>query len=317
MKSKRKRRLENPKKQYLLRDCALYSLQGKNQLLKALLWPGTFSDLESLASKSDNYKCWTRDGRDVQEAREDLRRIHFRIATLLGRVKPPSYRHSGVKKRSFVTNASQHAVDEPMLQFDIRKFYPSTTLKHVFDFFRRDLRCAADLSQLLAQLCCFNSMHLPTGGVHSEIVAFYAHKRRLDSINDRALSRGGRMSSYVDDIAITAPEISLTDLEWVRKRMKQHGLTLHPGKSFVSKKANVRTLTGVQLSGSDLSAPPAQRKRIKELNSELAQTASAEEGRSLARKLMGHYDHIAQIEKGYLPIAIGNRGRLKRNLGQP
>jgi hypothetical protein len=278
------------------------------------LWEGAFDDLEAFSKRNNNYKCWQKDGREVQEARDRLRRIHFRIATLLGRVEPPSYRHSGVKKRSFVTNASQHAVEEPMLQFDIRKFYPSTTFKHVYDFFHHDLQCAGDIAHLLAELCCFNGKHLPTGGVHSEIVAFYVHKKQFDAINARAQSRGGRMSSYVDDVAITAPQISLTDLEWIRKRMKLHGLSLHPGKSFVSKKKEVRILTGVQLVGAQLLAPPGQKMRIKQLNNELAQTSSADAARSIARKLMGHYDHIAQIEDGFRQVAMGNRGRLKKKL---
>ena len=312
-----RRRLETPIKQYSIKDCALYALRGRNQLINALLWKGTFDELESLAKRRDNYRCWLKDGREVQESREHLRRIHFRIATLLGRVAPPDYRHSGVKKRSFVTNAAQHAVDEPMLQFDIRKFYPSTTFKHVYRFFAVELSCAADIAHLLATLCCFESKHLPTGGVHSEVMAFYVHKRQFDAIKARAESRGGRMSSYVDDIAITAPEISLTDLEWVRRRMKQHGLALHPGKSFVSRKIDARILTGVQLTGSKLLALSKHRKCIKDLNEALSQTSCPSAARSVARKLMGHYDHIAQVESAFRPIATGNRARLKKVLSDP
>ena len=118
------------------------------------------------------------------------------------------------------------------------------------------------------------------------------------------------MSMYVDDGGITAPNISLTDLEWVRSLLARHGLTLHPGKSFVARKIESRTITGVHLIGGHPFAPPAQQRKIKALSGELKKASNLESARLIARKLMGHYDHVAQIEPGFRTVAQGNRGRL-------
>jgi hypothetical protein len=281
-----------------------------NQLTRALSWKGTFEELRALAADQCNYKCWVDNGRPVQEARRRLRAIHRRIATLLRRIAPPDYRHSGVKGRSFLSNARMHLHDEPMLQFDLRRFYPSTTFKHVFDVFFHRFACSADVADLLAQLCCVNRSHLPTGGVHSEVLAFYCHKPTFDAIELRAQSRNGRMSLYVDDGGITAPNISLTDLEWIRSLLARRGLTLHPGKSFVTRKTESRTITGVHLIGGHPFAPPSQQHKIRALSGELKNSKDIESARVLARRLMGHYDHVAQIEPRFRMIARGNRGRL-------
>lgn len=282
--------------------------------MRALLWNGTFEELTLLAGDQTNYKCWIDNGRPVQDARPRMRAIHARIATLLRRIEPPDYRHSGVRKRSFISNARMHLYDEPMLQFDVRKFYPSTTFKHVFDLFYHRFACSADIADLLSQLCCVDRCHLPTGGVHSEVVAFYCHKPTLDAIESRARFRGGRLSMYVDDGGITAPHISLTDLEWVRALMAKHGLKLHPGKSFVTPKAAPRTVTGVHLSRGHQFAPPMQQRKIRALNEELNNASDISSARNAARKLMGHYDHVAQIEARFRTVALGNRARLLRLL---
>ena len=307
---KGRRKLETPKRQYALRESALYALRGKNQLLRVLLWTGTFDELETLSQSDCNYKCWVENNRPVQEARPRIRVLQARIATLLRRIAPPDYRHSGVRKRSFLSNAQIHLHDQPMLQFDLRKFYPSTTFKHVFNFFRFQLTCAADLADLLARICCFEGNHLPTGGVHSEVLAFYCHKTAFDAIDSRAKERGGRMSTYVDDVGITAPEISLTDLEWIRALMAKRGLTLHPGKSFVTRKLDARTITGVWISRGRAYAPPEQQLKIRALNGELIGAPSIKTARYAACRLMGHYDHVAQIERRYRTVALGNRARL-------
>ncbi len=254
-----RRRLETPIKQYGLHDCALYALKGHGQLLSILAWQDSFEDLEKLVSDEHNYAVWSEEGRTFQSPRRKLRKLQSRIATLLRRIKPPDYRHSGVKKRSFVTNALTHLSGDPMVKLDVRKFYPSTSFKHVFNFFHHVMNCSADVADMLAAICCIHRKHVPTGGVHSEVLAFYCHKKVLDALDSRAAARGGVFSSYVDDMALSAPNASLTDLEWARARFKQRGLKIHPGKSTVIAKRSDKVLTGVQLSRGFAHAPTSPR----------------------------------------------------------
>ena len=111
----KRKRLEKPKKEYRLDQCALYKLRGKGQLLDRLGWEGSFDDLMALATAPGAYRQWSDGDRKIQEATEGLRKVHVRIATLLRRIAPPDYRHSGVRGRSFLTNAAVHVDLEPSL----------------------------------------------------------------------------------------------------------------------------------------------------------------------------------------------------------
>jgi hypothetical protein len=314
-KRRAKQKLERPKKQYALNQCALYGIRGIGNLGDILCWKGGPAELERFSDRPTNYRVWIKDGRDIQSPIDDLRAIHARIATLLRRVQPPEYRHSGIRKRSFLTNAQQHLADEPSIKIDIRKFYPSTSFEHVRRFFKNDLQCAEDVAIVLAKLCCYRKSpgltgHLPTGGVHSEVLGFYCHKHTLDAILARTLARGGAMTVYVDDIMATMPNASLTDLEWVRRLFFNAGIEIHPGKSKVVPKKAPKTITGVTIHKGKTRAPAAQHLQIKKLELALAETADLEEKKRIARSLVGHLDHIAQVDARFKARAVGTRGRL-------
>lgn len=311
----KKQKLERPKKQYALNQCALYSVRGLGQLAKVLNYKGDPRDLERIADDQYNYRTWLEEGRTIQSPVENVRVIQTRIAVLLRRVQPPYYRHSGVRKRSFLTNAQQHLTDDPSIKIDIRKFYPSTSFRHVCSFFKNDIKCAADVSMILAKLCCYRQVdwemgHLPTGGVHSEVLGFYCHKRTFDSLLARVETRGGAMSVYVDDIMATMPNASLTDLEWVRRAFKRTGIEIHKGKSRVIPKRSPKIITGVVIANGTTMATADQHRIIKELETALAKTDDLNERRRIARSLLGHYDHIAQIDTRYKSRAVGGRTRL-------
>jgi len=311
-------KLENPRKQYALDQCALFGVNGFGQLLQTLGWAGTRVELEALPNAKGSYSEFkNEEGRWVQSAGKELRAVHFRIATLMRRVLPPEYRQSGVRGRSFLTNAQQHTCVEPSIKLDIKKFYPTTTFQHVLNMFAHDMRCSGDVAFLLAKLCCFKQRHLPTGGVHSEVLAFYCHKNSFDQLLDRATARGGVMTVYVDDIMITMPEASLTDLEWARRLFANQGVKLHPGKCKVIPAGTTKTITGVQIRNGEISAPAKQHRMIKERFDQLRESTDEAERATLARSLIGHLDHVAQIQPAFASRAKGNRARLKALVMNP
>src|SRR5579859_113883 len=136
-KNKPKLRLEKPTKAYPLNQCALYGIRGIGQLISVLRWKRGIQELEGLISREDNYLVYKEKGtgRWIQEPKTQIDLLQARIATLLRRVAPPDFRHSGVRGRSFLTNAKAHIGRMPALKIDIRKFYPSTNYYHVRDFF--------------------------------------------------------------------------------------------------------------------------------------------------------------------------------------
>jgi len=293
-----------------LNQCALYGIKGNGQLSKVL--GDSLEAVVALVSANGAYKTWAeKNGRQVQAACPKLRKIHARIATLLRRIRPPEYRHSGVRKRSFLTNAAQHCGRMPTLKLDIRKFYPSTSFNHVWLFFFRTMKCSADVAHVLATICTYRSRHLPTGGVHSEVLAFYCHKSMLDALNARVTKRGGVMTVYVDDIVVTMPSACRSDLEWTKKLMERAQLTMHDRKSRVIRAAEEKMITGISIRNGRMSAPAGQHRRIKELHAQIADAGSQAEALSEIRSLQGHLDHVAQIDPKYAAKAKGNRARFK------
>lgn len=310
---KKRRRLERPIKQYGLDQCALYSVQGFGQLKSKLVCSQSRKDLEALPDRHDAYKVWQhQSGRWVQEANPEMRKLQARIATLLRRVEPPDYRHSGVPGRSFLTNAASHRVDMPSVKTDIKAFYPSIRFDHVRRFFKEQMHCAGDVAFLLAKICCYNRRHLPTGGVHSEILAFYCLKPCFDAIAQRAKVHGGVMTVYVDDVILTLPCASHSDLNWMKGLFQQYGIALHGAKkSRIFRKAEQKTITGVSVHGEQLRAPQGQHLAIKNRLATLRDPSLAcAERAQTARSLLGHLEHVQQIDPRFTPRAKGNRSRL-------
>lgn len=313
-KRKRPPRLEKPIKQYPFDQCALYGIKGTGQLVRILNWSAGIAALDALPASPKAYKEWKSErGRKVQEACPELRRMHARIATLLRRVEPPEYRHSGVRGRSFLTNAKCHRDNYASVKTDIKKFYPSVTFGHVFAFFHARMKCNADVAAILAKLCCFRGKYLPTGGVHSEVLAFYCIKPCFDVIAQRAAQRGGVASIYVDDIMVTMPGASRSDLIWMRRLFARYGLALHgDDKSRVFRKGQRKTITGVNVQEGRLAAPQAQHLALRNGFAALRDPDLPDAERThAARSLIGHLEHIQQIDPRFHQRADGNRLRLR------
>ncbi|WP_205392638.1 reverse transcriptase family protein [Xanthomonas hydrangeae] len=307
--------MEKPKKQYALHDCGLYGLKGLGQLAKALQI--TQDELDELANLRGGYTVWNQNGRAVQQARPALRKIHARIATLLRRVASPDYRHSGVRDRSFISNAAQHIAPHASLKLDISKFYPSTSVHHVWKFFFRKMHCARDIAAILAGLCCFERRHLPTGGVHSEVLAFYCHKDMLDSLNERVVSRGGVMTVYVDDIVVTMPGACESDLHWAQRLIARARLAMNLRKSRVINADKEKLITGVLIRRGKISAPAGQHKKVKLLHEAIGSATAGDDVTPQIRSLQGHLDHIAQIDPKFLSRAKGHRAKNRLALLPP
>ncbi len=317
MAKKGRLKLERPLKAYALDQCALYKIKGIGQLLKVLLWNGTEDELEQFLNNESNYNVFLhkKTNRLIQHPKPRLDKLQSRIAVLLRRVAPPNYRHSGVRNRSFLTNASQHSRPGPAVKVDLEKFYPSTKFIHVYAFFRGKMHCSADVARLLTRICCYRDAHLPTGARHSEVLAFYCHKDIFDKIHHRATARNGVMSTYIDDIMLTMNSASDGDLKWIRGLFSKYGLKINSKKSRVYKASQPKVITGVVHSRGRQLAPHKQHRKAGEHFAALASlTQESTEYSAHARSLMGHLDHIALIDKRFKLRAVGNRLRLRKSI---
>ena len=286
-------------------------------MLHVLNWRGTKEALEALPAHRKAYRVWEEAGRRVEVAGPELRLVQTRVAVLLRRVIPPDYRHSGVRGRSFLTNAKRHCADAPSIKTDIKHFYPSVTFDHVRRFFHGPMKCAPDIASLLANICCFKRKHVPTGGVHSEVLSFYCVKECFDLIAARVESRGGTLSVYVDDIMITMPSASHGDLQWLKRLFASHGIELHGAdKSRVYRKRDSKLITGVRIRNGKLHAPQSQHLAIRDGLVALRDDELPESERvHTARSLTGHLDHVQQIDPRFAARAKRSRARLAALVG--
>lgn len=288
--------LEKPKKQYALNQCALYGLRSRGQLAGLLHWQGSVSSLQQFC-KAENYRVFASKptGRIVQEPKDLLKGMHVRIATLLRRVATPNYLHSGIGKRSYISNARAHASQLPTIKLDIRKFYPSTKWGHVFRFFRNDMRCVPDVAGLLATICCYRRRHLPTGSCLSQVLSFWTFKPLFDAIHAYCSTRGGVMTLYVDDITATIANVSHGDIKHVGRLVQQAGLDWGKGRLFA--KGRLKTITGVVMKIETLRAPNRLHKKLGDGLRDLGRLPVGSEQRAKAgRSAVGRAQAIAQVD---------------------
>jgi hypothetical protein len=177
---------------YSLNSSPLYRLRSRSKLANILNI--TNAELRQLCRGDSLYHEFDlpkKSGglRHVENPGRPLKIVQARLARLLSRIAPPHYLYCPVKGRCYVRNAAQHAANRVVRSLDIKKFFPSTSLKRVFWFFHKVLLCERDVAGLLTQLTTYQG-HLPTGGPSSPILAFFAYLDMWERIFAICRSRG-------------------------------------------------------------------------------------------------------------------------------
>lgn len=259
-------RISSKHRTYKKNQSPLYKLRSHRKL--AALFGMTINELESLTKRDDNYRVFfvgknKEKPRQVEEPKPHLKRVHHKLFTLLQRIEAPEYLHSGIKGKSYITNAKAHIGSDRLLKLDIKKFFPSTLTWHVFDFFHNVMLCSRDVSGLLAKISTCNG-HVPTGSSLSQIIAFYAHYNMFEEINSLAIDRGLCMTCYVDDITISGSKINRELLFKVRGILKRRELISHPDKEHVYLSTAPREVTGSIVDNVGLRLPNCKHQSIYE-----------------------------------------------------
>jgi hypothetical protein len=280
---------------YPLNQSPFYRLSSKRKLADLLGFD--FSDFASLIDKSNYHEFKNKKGRVIRHPLKKgaLDSIHKRVAKFLARVELPNYLYS-CKGRSYVLNAAAHAANVPLIKTDISKFYPSTSFSSIFSLFRNRFKCSPDVAWLLAQLCCFNGRHLPTGSYLSGIVAFLAHKSMFDEIYAYSLKHGCTMTCFVDDIVLSGPSATKTLLQEVCEIIRKHGLIANHDKSVTFPANKPRVVTGVVISSSGLSVPNKRLRVIRSDRELIKQTKDSRVRNRMIETLKGRLQAAKQIQ---------------------
>lgn len=249
---------------YDISQSILYKLHSKKKLSEILGLP---LNVLKLCKSDSYYSCFDLEQknkiRSIQQPINQLFIIHQRIASLLSRVNHPDYLHSGRKKYSIITNASQHLIsDKKTLTIDIESFFPSTTQNKVFHFFRTVFSQSVDVADLLSQLLTFNN-HVPTGSPVSMSLAFWANKNLFDELSRFSKNRNTIMTVYVDDLTFTGSGVNTNFLKNASKIIEKHNLKVKESKVFLYKENQPKFITGTVVLNNELDAEFKQFKALR------------------------------------------------------
>lgn len=229
-------------KNYPKEKSPFFRLGTKKDL--ALLLDTTPAKLKKLASDS-NYKEWSNEkGRLIEEPLPELDKVQKKFFKLFKRIETPFWLKSGKKGSKPQENAVLHSGKVQVINVDILSFYQNTRREYVFLVLKNLFEMRDDVASLLADLLTYKN-HLPTGGSHSQIIAFWAYRLTFERIYSLCSSKGIKMSLWVDDISFSTP--SPFPEGWVRginKIFSNVQLQLKLSKTKHYSKGEFKIITG-------------------------------------------------------------------------
>ena len=167
-----------------------------------------------------------------------------------------------VQGLSVRNHASPHLGSKEVLVVDLKDFFPSIKLPRVISLFRI-LGYTAEVSVVLAKLCCLNGM-LPQGAATSPSLSNLIC-RRLDSrLASLSAKVGASYTRYADDMCFSAEHLPQSFPIFVNKICSEEGFALNTKKTRrYSKTSNLQIVTGINVSADKLRLPKAYTRDLK------------------------------------------------------
>jgi len=282
---------------YPIQKSPLFGVKSTHRLAKVL--QTRIGRLENLASLKTQYS----EGTVIQKGKvrktetpiRTMRRLHNRAQSLISRIKPPDYLHSGCKGRSYLTNANAHRGCLQNFQVDISKFYQSTTWHQVYLCFHKLFQCNSDVAGMLASLLTYEN-HIPTGSPVSSLLSYFTHKQLFDDLNDEALKRELTMTLLQDDISFSGDKIDEAFRCFVRKSIKRQNLKPKRGKQRYYHGGKPPKITGIIVMGDRLVVPWLRHHQMKQAVDAFYGATSGEEIRSLYNRAIGRISEIEHVQ---------------------
>ncbi len=291
-------------------QCALYRVQSHRHLATILRVDS--AALHGLARNGEaNYRVYEDDdiGRWIESPSDVLKTVQRRIHDLLAQITPPEYLYSGVKGRSAVSNATRHFEGHgklvPVVKLDIAKFYSNSDANRVYDFFYHGLQCSKQVAKLLCNITTISAIpfaeraHLPTGGVTSQILAYYSYQGMFEALSVLAAKSNTILSVLVDDMTFSGEGATLGLLNEARQIISRFGLHSKRKKEKVYAARRAKPVTGVTLTRKGPRLSNSHRQNINQLQQSLQNACVPADKAILARRLIGALSYAGQIEAQY------------------
>jgi len=236
---------------------------------------------------------YDQDGRWIEAPKPEIKKIQRRFAVLLSQIETPSYLHSGVRKKSYVTNADPHDVQHPTVKIDVKKFYQSSRSAQLYEFLTGRLQWAGDVAGMMVKLLTLRG-HLPTGGNASPLLSFWIYRDLFDEVNDFATGHGATFSLYIDDMTVTGRLVTRKTLHEVRKLVGNSRLKAHKLKYFP--RGVGRVITGVAMTRGGRKLPFERQALIAAAESRLDAAEGVDERFEALKPLVGRLCEAAEID---------------------
>lgn len=289
-----------PENKYDITQSPLYNLRSKKKLASLLNLP-SYNALNTLLRLEEPYRKFKIESkgklRPIEVPSRTLLPIHNRLFALLTRIQLPDYLHSGVKGRSYLTNAKAHIGQKEAYTLDIKKFYPSVTRAKVASFFRKKMKCSGDISGILANITTCDQ-HIPTGSALSQVLAYLSCQEMFDTLFVVSTEANLKMTCYVDDVTLSGEKILR---QWIHDRIKptikKFGMNSHKDKLFGT--GQVKEITGVIVDGNTLKVCNRMHKSIYDLLMQISLTEDSLLLNDLYNKLIGKLSAAGQINEKF------------------
>ncbi|MCC4589915.1 reverse transcriptase family protein [Xanthomonas campestris pv. cannae] len=284
---------------YEVTSSAFFRLPTLKALARLLQWEGSPSALRALCKRPDNFTEFprihprTKKERVIQAPSDVVKPLQKRLNVLLKQVRVPDYLHSGIPKRSHLSNSESHMWAEgATVTVDVSDFYPSITRQRVFRLFRNVFECPGDVADAMADLVCYKGK-LATGSPASVLISFWACRDMFDMIADRVATLGGTFTLYVDDVAITGNTVGHGDIQWLDRLLRKFGFSSKLEKAKLFRKDSAKVVTGRAFRHGISRAPNKKHKEMHEARTEAKSIGASVKVR---RGLVGQLENIGNLD---------------------
>ncbi len=224
-----------------------------------------------------------------------LRTVHERLKYHLNKIKQPDYLFSPRKGLGQRDNAGHHVGQAQFLSLDIKQFYPSTMAEHIFRWCHHVAGMRSDVAGLFTHLVAVDGK-MPFGSPISPVLTTLVHRAMFDSIFERCVVRGLRMSLWVDDLTISGTFVKGDLIEEIRQIIRQSGFQTH--KIEFRSTGRPVIVTGVPIEGLQVTAPNSLHMRVKDgyaaLREDLTDTEQAQQIDRLLSALGTYRYHLGR-----------------------
>ena len=248
--------------------CPLYALQSKKQLKDKLhitnskYLKGNFQDEINIFIDTIGKP------RLIEAPSQELKDIQSRLKDFLHLCDFPDFVFSGVKKKTYIENATTHKKCKYLFKADISAFFPNISRNTIYSFFKNDLRTSPDVAKILTDICTVDISkaiedngvvkefveskgirqrnHLCTGSPSSQLLSYLVNRKMFEELNTIAINNNYTFTVYVDDIFFSSQKpISKNIQNKILNTITKYGYNISKSKVTYYLPSEYKEVTGV------------------------------------------------------------------------